>query len=111
MSDEAQDNKQAPNITRRRFLTALVTVSGVAVAGTIAVPMVKSLDPTAAAAALATTTIDLSPIEPGMQMVALWQEKPVIVVNRTPEMLASLDEAGSSSFQVGSLRSSLPRIR
>ena len=93
MSDETQDSKHAPNVTRRRFLTALVTVYGAAVAGTIAIPMVKSLDPTAAAAALATTTIDLSPIEPGMQMVALWQEKPVIVVNRTPEMLASLDEA------------------
>jgi Rieske Fe-S protein len=93
MSDETQDSKHAPNVTRRRFLTALVTVSGAAVAGTIAIPMVKSLDPTAAAAALATTTIDLSPIEPGMQMVALWQEKPVIVVNRTPEMLATLDEA------------------
>ncbi|MBU2726106.1 twin-arginine translocation signal domain-containing protein, partial [Acidithiobacillus ferridurans] len=30
MSDETQDSKHAPNVTRRRFLTALVTVSGAA---------------------------------------------------------------------------------
>lgn len=93
MSDDNQSVDQKPDRTRRRFLTALATASGAAVAGTIAVPMVKTLYPTAAADALATTTIDLSPIEPGMQMVALWQEKPVIVVNRTKEMLATLDEA------------------
>ncbi len=79
-------------ITRRRFLTAMTAVTGTAVAGAVVVPMVQSLEPTAAASALATTTIDLTPIEPGMQVTAMWQEKPVIVINRTPEMLATLDE-------------------
>lgn len=92
MSDDSRSDDQSPDVTRRRFLTALVTASGAAVAGTIAVPLVESLYPTAAAQALATTTVDLSPIEPGMQMVALWQEKPVVIVNRTKEMLATLDE-------------------
>ena len=53
-------------------------------------PFVKSLEPDASVGAAATTVADLTKIAPGMQMTVSWQDKPVIIVHRTPEMLASL---------------------
>lgn len=80
------------NITRRRFLAAATSAVGAVVAGMVAVPLVDSLEPTAAAEAASSTTVDLTPIEPGMQVTVPWQKKPVIIINRTPEMLATLKE-------------------
>ena len=80
------------NITRRRFLAAATSAVGAVVAGMVAVPLVDSLEPTAAAEAASSTTVDLTPIEPGMQVTVPWQKKPVIIINRTPEMLATLKD-------------------
>ena len=80
--------------SRRRFLTVAATSAvGAGVAGAMATVFVESLEPTAAENAAASTTVNLAPIEPGMQLTVPWQKKPVIIVNRTPEMLASLLEA------------------
>lgn len=89
------DQGDAPrkNVTRRRFLAAATSVVGATVAGLVAAPLVDSLEPTAAAEAASETTVDLAPIEPGMQLTVPWQKKPVIIINRTPEMLASLKES------------------
>ncbi len=93
MADTLKNPKDTPNPGRRRFLTAATTVVGAAVAGTMAVAMIESLEPTAAEAASASTSVNLEPIEPGMQVTVPWQKKPAIVVNRTPAMLATLAEA------------------
>ena len=80
--------------SRRRFITIAATSAvGASVAGAMATVFVESLEPTAAEAAAASTTVNLAPIEPGMQLTVPWQKKPVIIVNRTPEMLATLVEA------------------
>ena len=80
--------------SRRRFLTIAATSAvGASVAGAMATVFVESLEPTAAEAAAASTTVNLAPIEPGMQLTVPWQKKPVIIVNRTPEMLTTLTEA------------------
>jgi ubiquinol-cytochrome c reductase iron-sulfur subunit len=80
--------------SRRRFITIAATSAvGAGVAGAMATVFVESLEPTAAETAAASTTVNLAPIEPGMQLTVPWQKKPVIIVNRTPEMLASLLEA------------------
>lgn len=79
--------------TKRRFLVAsLTTVSGVAV-GALVGPVIETMYPTAAQKALSMTIIDLAPIEPGMQFVAMWQGKPVIVINRTKGMLKQVIDA------------------
>lgn len=84
------------NVDRRRLLIgATAAVGAVGVAG-VAVPFVKSWNPSAKAkAAGAPVVADISQIEPGQRAVFEWRGKPVWVVRRTPEMikaLPSLDE-------------------
>ena len=88
-----QGSSDGANQGRRRFLIAATSAVGAGIAGTVAVALVESLEPTAAETAAASTTFNLAPVEPGMQVTIPWQKKPVIIVNRTPEMLASLTEA------------------
>ncbi len=95
MAKTAGDMTNKPDLGRRRFLTAATSVVGVAVIGAAVVPMVESLEPTAAETASASTTVNLAPIEPGMQLTVPWQKKPVIIVNRTPELLATLAEVAT----------------
>ncbi len=74
--------------SKRRFLVNMTgAVGGVAAAGT-AIPFVVSMMPSARAkAAGAPVEVDISKIEPGMQLTVEWRGKPVFVVNRTKEML------------------------
>ena len=74
-------------------MIAATSVAGAGVVIPVAVALVESLEPTAAEAAAASTTVNLAPVEPGMQLTVPWQKKPVIIVNRTPEMLTTLVEA------------------
>jgi ubiquinol-cytochrome c reductase iron-sulfur subunit len=75
---------------KRQFLAATTGVIGALGCGAVAVPLIRSLEPDASVAAAATTIADLSDIGPGMQKTVSWQDKPVIIVHRTPEMLATL---------------------
>ena len=79
------------NHSRRRMLIgATAAVGAVGVVGA-AVPFVKSWNPSAKAkAAGAPVTADVSRLEPGQQMTVEWRGKPVWVVRRTPESLATL---------------------
>ncbi|MAT64462.1 MAG: ubiquinol-cytochrome c reductase iron-sulfur subunit [Gammaproteobacteria bacterium] len=79
--------------SRRRFLTAATSVVGAVGAVYVAVPFVKSMWPSARAqAAGAPVEVDISKIEPGQMLNVEWRGKPVWIVNRTPEMLDSLNE-------------------
>lgn len=78
--------------SKRRFLTAATTVVGAVGAGFVAVPFIRSLEPDAEQQAGSVSIIDISGIAPGGHIVSGWQQKPVIIANRTPEMLATLKE-------------------
>lgn len=71
--------------------------AGVPAAGFVAVPFVSSFSPSEKAkAAGAAVEVDISALKPGEKTVVEWRGKPVWVMRRTPEMLASLakTEAG-----------------
>jgi ubiquinol-cytochrome c reductase iron-sulfur subunit len=79
------------DLKRRRFLTAAASVVGGI--GTIyaIVPFVSSMQPSARAqAAGAPVEADISKLEPGQMMTVEWRGKPVWIVHRTQDMLASL---------------------
>jgi ubiquinol-cytochrome c reductase iron-sulfur subunit len=79
---------------KRRFLIAASSVMGGAAGVAVAVPFVLSMTPSARArAAGAPIEQDISRIEPGMMITVEWRGKPVWIVRRTPEMLASLKKA------------------
>src|SRR5881397_1502819 len=79
--------------TRRNLLVATSVVGGAASVGAAA-PFVASMWPSERArAAGAPVDVDLSRIAPGELAVIEWRGKPVWVIRRTPEMLASLKAA------------------
>jgi len=72
--------------TGRRDFLYLATGAMGAVGAIVAVwPLVDSMNPSADVLALATTQVDLSPIEPGMAITVTWRGKPVFVRHRTQE--------------------------
>lgn len=87
------------DIGRRRFLTGATTVVGAVGTVFAAVPFVASLQPSERAKAIgAPVEEDISKLEPGQMMIVKWRGKPVWIVRRNPEQLASL------ATDVGQLR-------
>jgi len=87
MSEEGVD------VSRRRFLTWATTGVGAAGAAAWAWPFLASLAPSERAKALgAPVKIDISRLEPGQMVIQAWRGRPVWVIKRTPEMLASLPQ-------------------
>jgi len=75
---------------RRRLLVATAALGGVAGVATV-VPLLSSMMPSERAkAAGAPVEADISKLLPGQMMTVEWRGKPVWIINRTPEMLASL---------------------
>ena len=82
------------NQGRRRFLTATTAVVGGAGAITAAIPFIKSWQPSARAKnAGAPVLADISKVEPGQRLTIAWRGQPVWIVNRTPQLLATLPQA------------------
>ena len=90
------ENDNSVNNIRRRFLTAGLTFMG-AIGGAIATwPFIRAMTPsTRAQAAGAPVEVDLRKIEPGNMIREQWRGKPVWIVRRTPEMLASLERTST----------------
>jgi len=79
-----------PDAHRRQWLLATATAGGVAAVAT-AVPLVSSFAPSERARATgAAVEVDLGDIPPGGTKTVEWRGKPVWVLRRTPEMLATL---------------------
>ena len=83
--------QSAPANGRRKFLTVATSVVGAVGAGFAAVPFIASWQPSARAkAAGADIEVDISGIKSGQLIRVMWRSKPVWIVRRTPELLASL---------------------
>ena len=76
------------NLGRRRFLTATTAVVGAVGAGFVAVPFIKSWNPSERAKlAGAPVTQDISALAEGQQLVLKWRGSPVYVARRSKAML------------------------
>jgi ubiquinol-cytochrome c reductase iron-sulfur subunit len=85
MSDDAVDKG------KRRFLVQMTTIVGGAGAVGLAVPFVRSMNPSARAeAAGAPVAVDISKLQPGEMVIVEWRKKPVWIINRTDQNLADL---------------------
>ncbi|WP_124950396.1 ubiquinol-cytochrome c reductase iron-sulfur subunit [Sulfuriferula thiophila] len=84
-------SNQQVDRSKRRFLVAATTAMGGVAGVAVLTPFVMSMLPSERAkAAGAPVEADISKVEPGMLLAIEWQGKPVWIVNRTKEMLASL---------------------
>jgi len=78
---------------KRRFLTVATSVVGAVGAGFVAVPFLKSWNPSEKAkAAGAPVEADISRLEPGQLMRVKWRGKPVWIVRRTEQNLSDLEK-------------------
>ncbi len=105
----SSDRPAVPAPTRRDFLfVATASVAGVGAAATLW-PLIDQMNPDAATqAASGPIDIDVSQIQPGQQVVALWSARPVFIVRRpqaaldalrAPALLARLSDPNSAMFQ------------
>lgn len=79
------------NTGRRRFLTATTAVVGAVGAGFVAVPFIKSWNPSAKAKlAGAPVTVDISALQEGQRLVQEWRGQPIWIVKRSKAILEAL---------------------
>jgi ubiquinol-cytochrome c reductase iron-sulfur subunit len=91
MSDTAQPSHAGEDETRRDFLNLLTVAFGAIGVGAVAWPFIDSMNPSAEVLALATTEVDLSPIEDGQSITVVWQGNPVFIRHRTAEEIAEAE--------------------
>ncbi len=102
MSEASVDNG------RRTWLIA-TAVTGGAGAAAVAVPFVSSFQPSERAkAAGAAVEVDISAIQPGQKLVVEWRGKPVWIMKRTPEQLATLEKLDGEMADPESKRTAYP---
>jgi len=113
-------NQQGVDKSKRQFLTSALSVVGAVGTGYLAIPFLSQMRPSAKAmAAGAPVEVDISKIESGQLIRVAWRGKPVWILNRTPEVLATLvtldnklaDPQSSQSSQPESSRNSLRAIK
>ncbi|MDO9212956.1 MAG: ubiquinol-cytochrome c reductase iron-sulfur subunit [Methylococcales bacterium] len=84
-------NNEGVDQSKRQFLTTALTVVGAVGTGYLAVPFLSQMQPSVKTmAAGAPVDVDLSKMETGQLIRVAWRGKPVWVLNRTPEVLATL---------------------
>ena len=99
-----------PAIDKSRRTWIAITCGATAVGGVaVAVPFVSSFAPSERArAAGAPVQVDISAIKPGEKLTVEWRGKPVWIVRRTPEQLASLKQTDAQLADPKSDRKQYP---
>jgi ubiquinol-cytochrome c reductase iron-sulfur subunit len=84
--DHAQRHSDG-DASRRDFLYLLTAGVAAVGAGSVAWPLIDSMNPAADVLALSTTEVDLAPAAVGQSLTVMWQGKPVFIRHRTPEQI------------------------
>ncbi|MAF68799.1 MAG: ubiquinol-cytochrome c reductase iron-sulfur subunit [Micavibrio sp.] len=88
MTDTPQkisDNDKKEEPTRRDFLYLTAASMGAVAVGSIAWPLVNQMSPAKDTLALATTEVDIAPVEVGQAITVMWRGAPVFIRHRTDE--------------------------
>ena len=86
-------------VRRRDFLNvAAVSFAGVGAVATLG-PLIVQMSPSADVLAQATTEIDISKVEVGQRIKALWRKQPVFVAHLTPKEIAEANVVPVSSLR------------
>jgi ubiquinol-cytochrome c reductase iron-sulfur subunit len=83
--------------------------AGVVAAPFVAVPFISSFEPSEKAkAAGAAVEVDISALKPGEKMTVEWRGKPVWILKRTPEQIASVKKTDAEVADPNSDRKTYP---
>ncbi|MGE5064658.1 MAG: ubiquinol-cytochrome c reductase iron-sulfur subunit [Myxococcales bacterium] len=98
-SAEVSEPAHGDGVRRRDFLNvAAVSFAGVGAVVAIA-PLFVQMAPSADVLAQATTEIDISKVEVGQRIKALWRKQPVFVAHLTPKEIAEAQAVPISSLR------------
>ena len=99
----------APLDSSKRTWLIASSCAGAAGAAALATPFVASFAPSERAkAAGAPVEVDIAALKPGEKMTVEWRGKPVWILRRTPEMMASLKKTDSEVADPNSDRKAFP---
>jgi ubiquinol-cytochrome c reductase iron-sulfur subunit len=73
---------------RRDFIVLTASAMTAVGVGSFIWPVIDSLNPSADVLAMASTEVDLTPIQEGQVIKVVWRGKPVFVKHRTPKEIA-----------------------
>ncbi len=90
MTDSANPSHGGDGETRRDFLYLLAGAGGALGAAAAVWPLIDSMNPAADVLALASSEVDLEPIELGQRITVTWRGNPVFIERRPP---ARIEEA------------------
>jgi ubiquinol-cytochrome c reductase iron-sulfur subunit len=93
--------------TRRDFLVIAGNAFAAVGAAATLWPFVAQMNPDASTQALASTEIDLAPVQEGQAITAMWRGKPVFIRNRTKEEIAKAEEVKGDQVPDNSARNDL----
>ena len=98
VSDHTGGEGAGPDGVRRRdfIYVAAVSFAGVGALATLA-PLIVQMSPSADVLAQATTEIDISKVQVGQRIKALWRKQPVFVPHLTPKEVAEAEAVPVSS--------------
>ncbi|HUG46286.1 MAG TPA: ubiquinol-cytochrome c reductase iron-sulfur subunit [Sphingomicrobium sp.] len=86
-------------VRRRDFLNvAAVSFAGVGAVAAIS-PLVLQMSPPADVLALATTVVDISKVQPGQGIKAVWRKQPIFIRNLTPKEIAEANSVPLSQLR------------
>jgi len=80
--------------TRRDFLYLAAGGFGAVGVGAALWPFIHSMNPAADVLALASTEVDLKPIQQGQRITVTWRGKPVFIDHRTADQIKSARDVG-----------------
>jgi len=88
----AHANQHGDGANRRDFLFMLSGAVGAVGAGSVAWPLIHSMNPAADVLALSSTEVNLAPVQVGQAITVVWRGKPVFVRRRTKEEIAAAED-------------------
>lgn len=95
----ASTDSSADGVRRRDFLNvAAVSFAGVGTVAALA-PLLVQMAPSADVLALATTEVDISKIQSGQGIKAVWRKQPVFIRNLTPKEIAEANAVKLSDLR------------
>ena len=97
---DSKDKKIESSIDEEKRDFLFVTTAGLAIAGGGATlwSLVDTMNPSKDVLALASTEVDLSPIEEGQSLTVMWRGKPIFIRHRTNEEIEEADSADVTSL-------------
>lgn len=104
----ASDIEKETDTTNRRDFLMLATGGFAALGGIAALwPFVAQLAPDASTLALASTEVDVSPVQEGQAITVMWRGKPIFIRHRTPEEVEEAKQVALDALPDADARSEI----